>query len=279
MHNWRRIRRAGRFLLLILLIVISCGWLLLYLDSVRQRHKAERFVADLKSFPFATAGFFEVRELANRYGGAPVIQSPILQLPQYAITVLNPAGKVSILLTQGGPFTCTARECTFNIAIQPQVMELPLGYRAEQLLFTGLAYSGVQPWAVHARFEISGGKLKSSWASIAQLRTELVRSNSGIHKELIPFEYEIESADDPVTFPSTGGYRVGFPHVTGGPARILLARVPQTADAPTQRAFDVDLRCLTAVFRSCRGFDELAPSAWVDYKVQRENLRKQKHSK
>jgi hypothetical protein len=279
MHNWRRIRRAGRLLLLGFLIFISCSWLLLYLDSVHQRHKAERLLNELKSFPFATAGFFEVRELANRYGGTAVLQSPILQLPRYGITLHDPRGKVEISANQGGPFTCTVRECTFNIAIQPRVIELPLRYRAEQLLSTGLAYSGVQSWSLYARFEVSDGRLKRSWTSIGQLRSELVRSNSGIDKELVPFEYEVESTDDPVTFSSTGGYRVGVPYITGGPAHILLARLPQTTDAPTQRAFDVDLRCLTAVFRSCRGFGELAPSAWADYRVRRANMRKQENVK
>ncbi len=277
MHNWRRIRRAGCFLFLGFLIFISCCWLLLYLDSVRQRHKAERFVNDLKSFPFATAGFFEVRELANRYGGTAVLQSPILQVPRYGITLHDPGGKIEISPTQSGPFFCTARECTFDIAIQPRVMELPLKYRAEQLLFAGLAYSGVQSWGLYAHFAVSDGKLKRSWTSIGQLRSGLVRSNSGIHKELIPFDYCVESTTDPPI--ANRGYFVGVPHITGGPRDTLRASLPQTADAPTQRAFDVDLRCFTAVFRSCRGFGELAPSAWADYKARRANMRKQENAK
>src|SRR5260370_16877573 len=126
MHNWRRIRRAGCFVFLGFLIFISCCWLLLYLDSVRQRHKAERFVNDLKPFPFATAGFFEVRELANRYGGTAVLQSPLLQGPRYGITLHDLGGKIGVSPTHSGPLFCPATHSTFPLAIPPRVMNLPL---------------------------------------------------------------------------------------------------------------------------------------------------------
>jgi hypothetical protein len=50
----------------------------------------------------------------------------------------------------------------------------------------------------------------------------------------------------------------------GFPANMLGACVLQSAGTPMKRAFDVHLRCLNGLFRSCR-FDELAPSAWADY--------------
>jgi hypothetical protein len=48
------------------------------------------------------------------------------------------------------------------------------------------------------------------------------------------------------------------------PANMLHTCVVQSAGIPVKRAFDVHLRCLNGLFRSCR-FDEIAPSAWADY--------------
>ena len=42
-----------------------------------------------------------------------------------------------------------------------------------------------------------------------------------------------------------------------------IESIVQSAGIPVKRAFDVHLRCLNGLFRSCR-FDDLAPSAWAD---------------
>src|SRR5258705_8449837 len=75
----RRVLSAALSASLTLVGVLALGWLWLYLDSLQERHRAEHLIADLKSFPFATAGFPEVRELANRYGGTAVQSFPVLQ--------------------------------------------------------------------------------------------------------------------------------------------------------------------------------------------------------
>jgi len=72
-------------------------------------------------------------------------------------------------------------------------------------------------------------------------------------------------AEDSGSFGRGNDHRVGFLHFTGSPENLLQARVVQTPDAPMQRAFEIQIHCLTTVFHDCRGFDELAPAAWVDY--------------
>jgi hypothetical protein len=53
----------------------------------------------------------------------------------------------------------------------------------------------------------------------------------------------------------------------------LFAQVLLTPDAPIQRAFDINVHCFSAVFRACRGLDELAPSAWAEYQAGRAKSR------
>jgi hypothetical protein len=65
----------------------------LYFDSVYQRQRAESLIADLKSFPFASAGFSGVRELAIHHGGTAVQQFPPLRLPHFGVPSLDPAGE------------------------------------------------------------------------------------------------------------------------------------------------------------------------------------------
>jgi hypothetical protein len=50
-------------------------------------------IADLKSFPFASAGFSGVRELAIHHGGTAVQQFPPLRLPHFGVPSLDPAGE------------------------------------------------------------------------------------------------------------------------------------------------------------------------------------------
>ncbi len=60
-------------------------------------------------------------------------------------------------------------------------------------------------------------------------------------------------------------YAVSVPHITGTISEDLRTSFVQDTSAPTSRAFDIDLHCLTAFMHPCKGFDVLAPSAWVDY--------------
>ena len=132
MHGSGRLRGAVRFSISAFLIALVVSWLLLYLDSIVQRRKAEQLVLDLKSFPFATAGFTEVRDFMVSHGGQAVQQFP-----------------------QTPPLTCTVRDCTFEVSFEHRLLRLPVdGGRTAELLYTAFVYSGVRPWGVFSRFEV-----------------------------------------------------------------------------------------------------------------------------
>jgi hypothetical protein len=103
MGNLRRFRGGLLRVLSVFLIVLACCWLALYIDSVHQRRRAERFLLDLRSFPFASAGFVEVRDLAIRHGGAGLQDLP-----------------------QRFPLSCTIRDCTFEVWIKHRLLRLSL---------------------------------------------------------------------------------------------------------------------------------------------------------
>ena len=260
MWTSHRLRFGLRRTALLLLVVVACMWAWLFLDSVHQCRKAERFIADLKSLRFATAGFAEVRELAERNGGAAIQQFPLVQFPQYGVPFADLQGHVHMPVPEGRDPTCTICDCAFEIWILPQPSRFTLEHHANMLpLVRVLAYSGIRPWGVYARFEVKGGKLDQSRTAIGQLRDATLGRFSG----LVSLEYDVVStahAED--GYPD---YRVGAPHVTGPPTEILSTHFVQTSNAPTQRAFDVNLRCVTVVWRGCNGLKELAPSAWADY--------------
>ena len=259
-----RLRSGLRRTALALLIVVACSWVSLYLDSVHQRREAERLISELKSFPFATAGFDEVRELAERNGGAAIQQFPLLEFPQYGYPFEDSQGHVHMpLLENGGP-TCTVRDCTFRIWIRPWHLRAFPRDRAEVLLTFALKYSGISPWGVYATLIVKGGKLNESHTEFGRLGPATLGRFTG----LVPLAYEVVSAAHSELGDRSPDYSVGAPHITGGPLEGLSVHFPQTSNAPTRRAFDVDLRCVTAVWRSCRGFDELAPSAWADYQSE-----------
>ncbi len=258
------VERGVRLAAWMLLLALSCGWLFLYFHSLSQRRKAERLIADLKSFPFATADFQEVRDFVNRHDGAAVQQFPLLQLPRYSVPFEDSQGRLHVTNVQPAP-VCTVRDCTFEIWIRT-LQWLPFQGRKGEMLYTSLRYLGIRPWVVYARFEVSGGKLSRSRTAAGCLRNDRL----GRYDGLIPFGYEVNtvassrSADEPYD------YTVGFPHFTGGPEDVLTTWAIQDREAPMRRAFDINLHCLTAVFHSCRGFDELAPSAWADYRTREE---------
>lgn len=250
--------RSTRLALLVLLVVFSSGWLWLYVDSVYHRREAESLIADLRSFPFASASFLDVRELALRHGGAALQQFPPLSFPRYGVPSRDSQGQVHVPFVQTEPM-CTPRDCTFEIWIRPSPLKFTLSFRSEMLLLSALVHSGIRPWGVYARFEVVNGKLEGTLTSVGGLRT----GKSGRYEGMVPLEYEIVSSARPVY--GDKDYSVGSPHVTGGPMDILRVELTQTPGAPTARAFDVNPHCLTAVFQGC-SFSQLAPSAWSDYR-------------
>lgn len=169
--------------------MFSSSWLWLYFDSVHQRRKAESLIADLKLFPFASAGFLEVQELASRHGGAAVQQLPPLQLPQPGVPFLDSQGKISIPRISGGP-TCTVQDCTFEIWIKTRLARLPLERRAAELLYTALPYLGIRSWILCSRFEVRRGKLEESSTTVVEVR----HGTLGSYEGLVPFGYEVVSA-------------------------------------------------------------------------------------
>jgi hypothetical protein len=91
--------KIARRVTLTFLLLLALSWLTLYIESCWQLKKAERLISDLKSFPFATATFADVRDLTIRNGGSPR-RSPLTSITQ----------------------TCTIQDCYFDIYIRPLTM-------------------------------------------------------------------------------------------------------------------------------------------------------------
>jgi hypothetical protein len=268
MPTSRRVRSAVLSASLTFVGALALGWLWLYLDSLHERERAELLIADLKSFPFATARFVEVRELANRYGGTAVQSFRVLQfLPPGPPLIKFPGStdpQERMPLVRTRPI-CTPQDCIFDIWIRPRLFNLPLNYETSWFLYSGLAHVGLRPWVVGGRFEVRDGKLWESRTGVGQFRHARIRSYEG----LILLGYQVismsraKALDDRIR----QEYAVGVPHVTGTISDDLSTWIVQAPNAPINRAFDVRLHCLTAVSHTCRGFADLAPSAWGDYQA------------
>ena len=241
MPAWRRVRRSVLSVSLALFGVLALGWLLLYLDSLHERQRAEHLIADLKSFPFANARFLEVRELANRYGGSSA--------------------------QVGTETTCTPQNCIFDIRIRPRPFNQSLDDQTLWFRYTALGSVGLRPWVVFARFEVRDGALWESRAGVGQFRPAMI----GAYKGLVPLDYQVvymsrQNASDS----HHPEYAVGVPHFTGTVSDDLWTWIAQAPNAPVNRAFDVRLQCLTTLSHACRGFADIAPSAWSDYQAEKQ---------
>ena len=248
----RRFRAILRWVARLVLISIVGSWLFLYIDSVYQRRRAESLFADLKSLDFSTAGFAEVRDIMVRYGGRGIQRDLLPRFPDYP-----------------GP-TCTPQNCTFQLWIMTRLPRIPLLDRTTQFFYTTLPYIGVRSWVAYARFEVRNGKLDRSQTGVEELR--MGSPDSSGYRHLVPLGYEVWTRRDAASFELgcnfSQDYGVYVSHAYPKlPANMLTTCVVQSAGTPTKRAFDVNLRCLNGLFRSCR-FDELAPSAWADYSAK-----------
>jgi hypothetical protein len=252
-----------KIFLTFLVILLGC-WRWLYGDSVYQRRKAEYLINDLKSFPFALAGFPEVQELAIRHGGVAIQQFPFHQFPYAGVPSRDAQGRVTVPFIPLRP-TCNSQHCDFESLISPPGAMIAMHGRAAELLQAALSYLGIRSWALYSVFRVKAGKLETSMTTVTELRHE----PSGPYVALAPFGYEVDSVAESEFPGSPYEYSVGFLHVTGSPAHIIRTRFAQVPYAPVRRAFDIDVQCLAAVWRSCRGLDELAPSAWADYAATR----------
>jgi hypothetical protein len=259
--------RVFRLIVYTTMAVLVLGWLYLFLDSVRERRRAENLIADLKSFPFATAGFPEVRQLTNRYGGTAVQSFPLPKFlpPGPPWRFLGHPNSEIPLPEARTRQTCTPQDCTFNVRIAPRICiyDLRLDYRVSEFLASALAYVGLRPWAVSTSFQVKNGKLWETQSGAGQAR----RETSG-NQRIGMLDYQVISMSKANAAElNRPDYVVFVPH-RGTVFSNLCVYFTQTADATTGRAFDVDLRCFTALTRSCNGFSELAPSAWVDYQAK-----------
>jgi hypothetical protein len=280
MPTLRRVRVIALFVSVAFLGALAFGWLSLYLDSLLARRRAEHFIADLKAFPFSTAGFVEVRELANRYGGGPLLQFPVVHFPPPGLPLIPPPDKlhrgelpqVALPLTET---VCNIRDCTFEIEIMPMTLRRLVGVDTPTWIWSSLARSGVRPWLLYVKFDVKAGKLDESFTSISQVRLKKFRPGD----DPVPLMYRVESTSSPLYGHESNEYSVGIPHVTGGPIDMLVARITQAPNAPVRRAFDIDLHCLSAVWRACGGFRELAPSPWADYLAMEARFKEEQHLK
>ena len=259
-----RFRATLRWASRLVLISIVGSWLFLYIDSVYQRRRAESLFADLRSLDFSTAGFAEVRDIMVRHGGHAMQSQLQPRLPDPGDPVIDGQGNVSFTLRYW-PF-CTPRNCTFQLQIMTRLPRIPLIGRTASFFYTTLPYIGVRSWVAYALFEVRNGKLYRSQTGVGEYRMESPDYTG--YRHLAPLGYQVDTWRE-----STGldrrcnnrDYLVGISHGGGrSSANFFGACVLQSAGMPLKRAFDVHLRCLNSLFRSCR-FDELAPSAWADY--------------
>lgn len=239
MNNSGRLRRGLRVGAAALLIASAVAWTSLYFDSIVQRRKAERLLFDLSSFPFASAGFNEVRNLVARNGGH-ALQS----------------------LPTGIPPGCTPRDCTFWIEFSHPLFPLLRRRNAPESTCAALLHSGIRPWIVRADLVVKGGTLSETWTSVEQVK---FGEDSEGNSVLMGILYEVLTHPRGPIDEGDSGYQVSRPNVTGGPVDVLETWAVQQTGVPMSRAFDVNLRCFTTVLHSCRNFAELAPSAWADH--------------
>jgi len=259
----RRIRATLRWVARLVLVSIAGSWLFLYLDSVYQRRRADSLFADLKSLDFSTAGFAEVRDIVIRYGGHGIQRELLPRFPDFGDLMVDDHGNVTF--TQRSWSTCIPRDCTFRLWIMTRLPRIPLLDRTATFFYTTLPYLGVRSWVVYAHLEVRNGKLDGSDTGVLEYRME--RFDSG-YRYLVPHGYDVATRRDAPSFEygpcSNQEYRVYVSHgVFKFPANSLVTCVVQSAGVSVKRAFDVHLRCLNGIFRSCR-FDELAPSAWAE---------------
>jgi hypothetical protein len=229
----RPLRIAG-ITLFATLVLLSCCWIYLYVDSLQQRRKAEFLISELKNFPFPTATFTDVRDFAIRHGG--------VALPE-----------------------CTPQDCAFKVEIPAGLDRIALAVqtsftgRAAEVLYRVARCLGVRSWNIWSFFFVRSDRLYDSTTAVFEARRGRCYSYTG----LIAWGYEVRSLGSAYT--PTRGYSVGFPHTDGPPANVLTTSFSQVPEAATGRAFDIKLECFTTILHDCRGFGELAPSAWADY--------------
>jgi len=237
----RGFRGSKKAVALILLSILALCWVTVYSSSLYQRRKGERFIADLKTFPFSTADFAQVRDFVLQHGGIPIQDSSLT-----------------------APSVCSVRDCVFRIQIGHPLSRPPAIRRLYRFFYPILTSIGFRPWLIDSQFEVQNGVLMRSATTVGQVKRVDWRAYDG----LLIMEYWIHTdrSTTPYSRPDDRGdrYTVTRPHVTGPPIEILESWVVQTPAAPMNRVFDIDLHCFTTIFHGCSDLGALAPSAWQD---------------
>jgi hypothetical protein len=139
------------------------------------------------------------------------------------------------------------------------------------LFYSVLPYLGIRPWSLYSDFEVNSDRLETSTTQIGQLR----RGKMGDYEGLLPIEYQVRTERQLDMELGKRGYAVGPPDgIEGPPQEVWLVWVNHAPDAPMSRVFDLDLHCFSAVWHGCTGYKELAPSAWADYEVGIDEMRR-----
>ncbi len=251
-------RRPRIWLLALLPFVLIWAWFSFFIESVYQRRKAEAVIAGLKTFPFASAKFFDVREFVLKHGGHPVQQSLPFTPRVYGSARVGPDRKTIIPFDITQP-ACTTRDCDFELVVDNGVYRLFYLHPSTRFLTSMFQKVGIRPWVLEAHFSVADGMFKGSRILVGQIRS----TPSDDFKGLAPIGYIVNTsaARDPAE-PYKVGLRDSCVHFC---SYELIVQLAETESAPARRAFDIDLHCLTVVRRPCTSFAELAPSAWADY--------------
>jgi hypothetical protein len=159
----------------------------------------------------------------------------------------------------------------FEIRIKHPLAALPLEGRSAELVYSTLPFLGIRPWSIYSDFEINSDKLETSTTQIGQLRRGKLQNYEG----LLPIKYQVRTERHLDMDVGKRRYIVGPPDGMEGPSQeVWLAWVNYAPDAPMSRVFDLDLRCFSAVWHGCSGYQDLAPSAWADHEASINELKK-----
>jgi len=164
-----RFRRPITFASLACLPLLLGPWLWLRFDSIHQRQRAESVIEGLKSFQFASATFFDVRDFAVAHGGTAVREFPPPKPPHHLQPAWDAKGKLSVLQVQSEP-VCTVLDCIFEISIRTGLSRLPLEGRTPEILYARLPLLGIRSWIFDSILEVRGGKLLRSRTLVAEER-------------------------------------------------------------------------------------------------------------
>jgi hypothetical protein len=204
--------------------VIAISVYLAELVCVKLRYaSAARLIDSVRALKMGVTTADEVRQLSERFGGT-----------------LYPArlSSAGSLFDQSAP--------TYSLEVTSPL----ISFRNHH--FNG-AGPGIRFWVVSAALSIKDGHLSEYSLGVLVKRSD---------------DFDLRSylsvADEIPIDPRGSSYLVNEAHVTGPPGEALLVRItPRASVAERRKAFDFDLRCLTAM-RECRHVCQLSPSAWVD---------------